>query len=51
MVKNIITPIGILVGESLKLVGKRFLDSGMSMVESYKRMDMSVSDRGTFLRN
>lgn len=32
------------VGENMKMVVKRFLDSGMSMAETSKRMDVSVSD-------
>jgi len=32
------------VGENMKMVVKRFLDSGMSMEETSKRMDISVSD-------
>ncbi len=32
------------VGENLKMVVRRFLDSGMSMEETSKRMDVSVSD-------
>lgn len=32
------------VGESLKMVVKNFLDSGMSMEETSKRMDVSISD-------
>jgi catechol 2,3-dioxygenase-like lactoylglutathione lyase family enzyme len=32
------------VGENLQMVVKRFLDSGMSMAETSKRMDVSVSD-------
>ncbi len=32
------------VGENMKMVVNRFLDSGMSMEETSKRMDVSVSD-------
>ncbi len=32
------------VGENLKMVVRRFLDSGMSMDETSKRMDVSVLD-------
>lgn len=32
------------VGENMKMVVKRFLDSGMSMEETSKRMDVSISD-------
>lgn len=32
------------VGENIKVVVKRFLNSGMSMEETSKRMDVSVSD-------
>jgi catechol 2,3-dioxygenase-like lactoylglutathione lyase family enzyme len=32
------------VGENMKMVVKRFLDSGMSMEETSKRMDISISD-------
>ncbi|HCC35901.1 MAG TPA: glyoxalase, partial [Ruminococcaceae bacterium] len=32
------------VGENLKMVVRRFLDSGMSMEQTSKRMDVSVSD-------
>lgn len=39
------------VGESLKMVVKRFLDSGMSMAETSKRMDVSVSDLDTLLHS
>lgn len=38
------------VGESLKMVVKRFLDSGMSLAETSKRMDVSVPDLETLLR-
>ncbi len=39
------------VGENMKLVVKRFLDSGMSMAETSKRMDVSVSDLKTLLNS
>ncbi|WP_306569177.1 VOC family protein [Faecalispora jeddahensis] len=39
------------VGESMKMVVRRFLDSGMSMAETSKRMDVSVSDLETLLRS
>lgn len=39
------------VGENIKTVVKRFLDSGMSMEETSKRMDVSVSDLETLLRS
>ena len=32
------------VGENMKMVVRRFLDSGMSMEETSKRMDVSTSD-------
>ncbi|MCJ7856927.1 glyoxalase [Lachnospiraceae bacterium NSJ-143] len=32
------------VGENMKMVVKRFLDSGLSMIETAKRMDVSVED-------
>ena len=32
------------VGENMKMVVKRFLDSGMSMMETSKHMDVSVAD-------
>ena len=37
------------VGETMKMVVKRFLDSGLSMAETSKRMDVSVSDLETLL--
>ena len=37
------------VGENMKMVVKRFLDSGMSIEETSKRMDVSVSDLRTLL--
>lgn len=39
------------VGESMKMVVKRFLDSGMSMAETSKRMDVSLSDLEMLLRS
>ena len=39
------------VGENMKMVVKRFLDSGMSMAETSKRMDVSVSDLETLLQS
>lgn len=39
------------VGENLKMVVKRFLDSGMSMEETSKRMDVSVSDLKKILKD
>ena len=39
------------VGENLKMVVKRFLDSGMSIEETSKRMDVSVSDLETLLNS
>lgn len=38
------------VGENLKGVVERFLDSGMSMEETSRRMDVSVADLETLLR-
>ena len=37
------------VGENMKMVVKRFLDSGMSMAETSKRMGVSVPDLETLL--
>jgi len=37
------------VGENLKMVVKRFLDSGMTMEEISKRMDVSIHDLETLL--
>lgn len=37
------------VGEDMKMVVKRFLNSGMSMEETSKRMDVSVADLETLL--
>ena len=39
------------VGENLKMVVKRFLDSGMSMEETSKRMDVPVGDLETLLQS
>ncbi|MGI5978847.1 MAG: VOC family protein [Oscillospiraceae bacterium] len=39
------------VGENMKMVVKRFLDSGMSMEETSKRMDVSVSDLERLLKS
>jgi hypothetical protein len=39
------------VGENMKMVVNRFLDSGMSMTETSKRMDVSVTDLETLLRS
>ena len=39
------------VGENMKMVVRRFLDSGMSMEETSKRMDVSISDLETLLRS
>ncbi|WP_343208687.1 VOC family protein [Anaerolentibacter hominis] len=39
------------VGENLKMVVKRFLDSGMSMGETSERMDISVEDLEKLLQN
>ena len=39
------------VGENMKMVVKRFLDSGMSLAETSKRMDVSVSDLETILHS
>ena len=39
------------VGENMKMVVKRFLDSGMSMAETSKRMDVSVADLETLLHS
>ncbi|MBP1757821.1 MAG: fosB [Firmicutes bacterium] len=39
------------VGENMKMVVKRFLDSGLSMTETSKRMDVSLSDLETLLNN
>lgn len=39
------------VGENMKMVVKRFLDSGISMAETSKRMDVSLSDLETLLHS
>lgn len=39
------------VGENMKMVVKRFLDSGMSMEETSKRMDVSIVDLETLLHS
>lgn len=39
------------VGENMKMVVRRFLDSGMSMKETSKRMDVSVGDLETILQS
>ena len=39
------------VGENMKMVVKRFLDSGMSMEETSKRMDVSMSDLESILHS
>lgn len=39
------------VGENMKIVVKRFLDSGMSMEETSKHMDISISDLEIILRS
>lgn len=39
------------VGENMKMVVRRFLDSGMSMEETSKRMDVSVGDLETILQS
>lgn len=39
------------VGEDMKMVIKRFLDSGMSMEETSKRMNVSVSDLESLLQS
>ncbi len=38
------------VGENIRKVVERFLDSGMSMEETSRRMDVSVADLETLLR-
>ena len=37
------------VGENIKMVVKRFLDLGLSMAETSKRMDVSIQDLETLL--
>ena len=39
------------VGENLKMVVKRFLDSGMTIEETSKRMDVSISDLEMLLKS
>ncbi|QIB68216.1 glyoxalase [Aminipila butyrica] len=39
------------VGEDMQMVVKRFLDSGMSLEETSKRMDVSVSDLEALLNS
>lgn len=39
------------VGENMKIVVKRFLDSGLSMEETSKRMDVSVADLEVILKS
>lgn len=39
------------VGENLKMVIKRFLDSGMTMEQTSKRMDVSLKDLETLLNS
>lgn len=39
------------VGETLRMVIKRFFDSGMSIEDTSKRMDISVSDLEKLLKN
>ncbi len=39
------------VGENMKMVVKRFLDSGMSMEEISKRMDVTIADLETLLKS
>lgn len=39
------------VGENMKMVVRRFLNSGMSMAETSKRMDVSVSDLEKLLQS
>ena len=39
------------VGENMKMVVRRFLDSGMSLAETSKRMDVSVSDLEKLLQS
>lgn len=39
------------VGENMRMVVKRFLDSGMSMEETSKRMDVSLKDLETILNS
>lgn len=39
------------VGENMKMVIKRFLDSGMSLEETSERMEVSISDLETILHS
>lgn len=39
------------VGENIKMVVNRFLESGMSMEETSKRMDVSITDLKTILQS
>lgn len=39
------------VGENIKMVVKRFLDSGMSIEQTSNRMDVSISDLETLLNS
>lgn len=39
------------VGENMKTVINRFLDSGLSMAETSKRMDVSISDLEALLNS
>jgi len=39
------------VGENMKMVVKRFLTSGMTMVETSKRMEVSLADLETLLKS
>lgn len=39
------------VGENMKMVVKRFIHSGMSMEETSRRMDVSVSDLEKLLQS
>lgn len=39
------------VGENMKMVVKRFLNSGMSLAETSKRMDVSVADLEVLLQS
>lgn len=39
------------VGENMKMVVRRFLDSGLSMDETSERMDVSISDLETLLNS
>jgi len=39
------------VGENMKMVVRRFLDSGMSLAETSKRMEVSISDLEILLQS